>query len=202
MTNNDDLSMDSLHVPDEIKAALAGDLTAFEALYRQHYPQIKRVIYRRMQNTLRSDAEDMISETFFRAMSRIDTFQWTGTSFGAWLTTIAIRLVLDYHRAASRREVPSSGSEVLVDRVDIAPGPAELAVQQLDYQFKAHLVSEVLPKLTDRQRYCLHLRFQRGQSVAETARQLGISEDAVKTLQHRAIRRTQILLVRRAERNR
>ncbi|MFD0559120.1 RNA polymerase sigma-70 factor (ECF subfamily) [Stackebrandtia endophytica] len=201
MTNTDNAGTESLHAPDDIKAALAGDLTAFESLYRQHYPQIKRVIYRRMQNTLRSDAEDMISETFYRAMSRIDTFQWKGTSFGAWLTTIAIRLVLDYHRAASRREVPSSGSEELIDRVDLTPGPAELAVQHLDHQFKAHLVGEILTKLTDRQRYCLYLRFQRGQSVAETAQRLGISEDAVKTLQHRAIRRTQTLLTRRAERH-
>lgn len=182
--------------PPEVAAAMAGDSRAFAVLYREHYPQIQRVIYRRMRNTLRADADDMISETFYRAMSRIETFTWTGKSFEAWLTTIAVRLVLDYHRSTTRREVPSSDSDALTTSIDSGPSPEEEAIRAVDTRRQASDVRRVLPDLTRRQRLCLYLRFQCQVSVAETAQCLDISVDAVKTLQHRAIRRARTLLDR------
>jgi RNA polymerase sigma factor (sigma-70 family) len=49
-------------------------------------------------------------------------------------------------------------------------------------------------RLGPEQQECLALRFLHGLSVAETAEVMGKREGAVKTLQHRAIRRLAALL--------
>ena len=41
-------------------------------------------------------AEDLTSETFLRALRRIDSFTWQGRDIGAWFITIARNLVTDH----------------------------------------------------------------------------------------------------------
>ncbi len=48
-------------------------------------------------------AEDLLSETFFRALRSMASFQWQGKDFGAWLMTIARNLVVDHYKSGRAR---------------------------------------------------------------------------------------------------
>ena len=48
-------------------------------------------------------AEDLTSETFFRALRSMNNFRWQGKDFGAWLMTIARNLTTDHFKAGRTR---------------------------------------------------------------------------------------------------
>ena len=56
-----------------------------------------------LPDPLRALAEDLTSETFFRALRRMNTFRWQGKDFGAWLMTIARNLTTDHFKAGRTR---------------------------------------------------------------------------------------------------
>ncbi len=167
-------------VVDLVRRAQAGDADAFGALYDRYVDGIYRFCYHRTTNA--PLAEDLTSETFFRALRAISTFQWQGRDFGAWLTTIARNLVTDHYKSSRSRhetvtaELPEGG--------DHAPGPEDLTLSQLT----SEVLARGLRELPDEQRDCLVMRFLQGLSIAETAEALERSDGAVKQLQLRAVR--------------
>lgn len=89
---------------DEVTAwalgAAAGDADAFEHVFRALHHDVRRYV-----TALADDsqvAEDLVQETFLRAVSTVHLFQGRGSA-RAWLLTIARRAVVDsLRRAASR----------------------------------------------------------------------------------------------------
>ncbi|CAA9341187.1 MAG: RNA polymerase ECF-type sigma factor, partial [uncultured Nocardioidaceae bacterium] len=59
-------------------------------LYDHYQPSIYRFLVYRVGSV--ALAEDLTSETFFRALRSLGSFRWQGKDFGAWLTTIARNL--------------------------------------------------------------------------------------------------------------
>jgi len=85
-------------VADLVRRAQDGDADAFGSLYDRYAEGIYRFCYHRTTSV--ALAEDLTSETFFRALRAISTFRWQGRDFGAWLTTIARNLVTDHYSPA------------------------------------------------------------------------------------------------------
>lgn len=171
---------DSLRIEALVDLAREGDAEAFGALYDHYVDGIYRFLYARVSSA--PLAEDLTSETFFRALRSISSFTWQGKNFGAWLTTIARNLVTDHYKSSrSRLEVVA---EEVPDRVDASAGTESLALASLSSQ---DLV-DAMDALAAEQRDCLVMRFFQGLSIAETAAALGRSDGAVKQLQLRAVR--------------
>jgi RNA polymerase sigma-70 factor (ECF subfamily) len=127
-------------------------------------------------------AEDLTSETFIRAMRRIDSFTWQGRDIAAWFVTIARNLIADHVKSARFRfEVTTADMRDADEHVD-APEAQVLARLRDE-----HLVAAIR-QLAPEQGECITLRFLQGLSPAETARGLDKSEGAVKQLQLRATR--------------
>ncbi len=79
----------------------AGDLEAFEALFRQHQKEVYAWIVRIVRDT--GIAEDLTVETFWRIYKSRSRFDPTG-NFRAWARRIATNAALD-HLRQSRREI-------------------------------------------------------------------------------------------------
>jgi len=163
-----------------VELARKGDSDAFGMLYDHYQGSVYRFLfYRTRSSTL---AEDLTSETFFRALRNMQNFRWQGKDFGAWLMTIARNLATDHFKAGRTRLEMATEDMGLHD--DSTEGP-ETAVL-------ASLTNEVLLKslteLPSEQKDCLIMRFLQGMSIAETAAVLGRSEGAVKQLQLRGVR--------------
>jgi RNA polymerase sigma-70 factor (ECF subfamily) len=164
-----------------IEAAQAGDRDAFGQLYARYAGGVSRFVGNRLRD--RGTVEDLTSETFTRALHRIDSVTDQGRDVGAWFTTIARNLVLD-HVKSSRHRLETATA----DPPDPSPstehrGP-EQAVIEHDTAAELH---RHLARLPAAQQECIRRRFMQELSVAETAAAMGRGEGAVKALQHRAI---------------
>jgi RNA polymerase sigma factor (sigma-70 family) len=136
----------------------------------------------------RARAEDLTSETFVRALRRIDSLSFQGRDVGAWLVTIARNLVLDHVKSSRFRLEVTTADMRDADRA--TDGPEDAVVQQL---INEQLLA-CIRQLGGEQQECISLRFLQGLSVSETAAVMGKKDGAIKALQHRAVRRLARLL--------
>src|ERR1700743_2078783 len=78
---------------------VAGDLEAFEQLFRDHQRQVYAWIVRIVRDS--ATAEDLTVETFWRIYRSRSLFRADG-NFSAWSHRIATNVALDYLRKARR----------------------------------------------------------------------------------------------------
>ncbi|MER7073394.1 sigma-70 family RNA polymerase sigma factor [Terrabacter sp. NPDC000476] len=163
-----------------VELAQGGDTEAFAQLYDAYVDTVFRYVLVRVAH--RPLAEDLTSETFLRALRRIDSFTWQGKDIAAWFVTIARNLVADHVKSARFRfEVTTADMRDADERVD-APDDEVLA------RLRDERLVAAIRTLGPDQAECVTLRFLQGLSLAETAAVLGKSEGAVKQLQLRAVR--------------
>jgi RNA polymerase sigma-70 factor (ECF subfamily) len=165
---------------DLVLRARGGDADAFGALYDRYVDLVFRYIFHRVGT--HAVAEDLTSETFLRALRRINLFTWQGKDFGAWLVTIARNLVLDHFKSSRYRLEVSTADPWEADRWEEGPERAVLE------SFTHRALFSAVHKLGSEQRECVVLRFLQGLSVAETAAVMGKNTGAIKALQYRATR--------------
>jgi RNA polymerase sigma-70 factor (ECF subfamily) len=163
-----------------VELARGGDAEAFGQLYDHYQPSVYRFLYYRTRSVV--VAEDLCSETFFRALRNMSSFRWQGKDFGAWLMTIARNLATDHFKAGRTRLEMTT--EDMGQHDDATEGPENAVLASLTNE----ILLESLTKLPNEQRDCLIMRFLQGMSIAETAAALGRSDGAIKQLQLRGVR--------------
>ncbi|WP_242658231.1 sigma-70 family RNA polymerase sigma factor [Klenkia brasiliensis] len=169
-----------------VERAQAGEAEAFGELYDRYADMVFRYLYHRVPD--RQTAEDFTSETFVRALRRIDSLSFQGRDVGAWLVTIARNIVRDHVKSSRFRLEVATADMRDADRA--TDGPEDAVLQGLTNEQLMACVAQ----LGDEQRECIALRFLQGLSVAETAAAMGKKDGAVKALQHRAVKRLATLL--------
>lgn len=174
-------------VRDILERAQAGDRQAFAELYDRYFKTVYNYVYLRVAGN-RALAEDITSETFLRALRRLDSFSYTGKDPAGWFITIARNILLDHVKSARARfEVPTAD---MVSADQVTEGPENQVLGTLAAADALALVQQ-LPRP---QAEVVVLRILKGLSVAEVAAMMGKSEGAIKALQHRAVRRLAALL--------
>ncbi len=169
-----------------VELARGGDSEAFGLLYDHYQTSVYRFLYYRVGSV--ALAEDLMSETFFRALRSMGSFRWQGKDFGAWLMTIARNLTADHYKAGRTR----------LEYATEDMSPHDAATDSPEIEVLASLTNEALltalKELPAEQQECLIMRFLQGLSIAETAKVLGRSDGAVKQLQLRGVRNLAKLL--------
>lgn len=169
-----------------VELARAGDSEAFGQLFDHYHTSVYRFIYYRVSSV--ALAQDLASETFFRALRSMSSFRWQGKDFGAWLMTIARNLTADHYKSGRTR----------LEYTTEDMGAHDSSTEGPEVTVLASLTNETLLKglseLPTEQQECLIMRFLQGLSIAETAKILGRSDGAVKQLQLRGVRNLAKLL--------
>jgi RNA polymerase sigma-70 factor (ECF subfamily) len=172
--------MELLEQPPELLARFAaGELAAFEALFRQFQAEVYRWIVRIIRDP--AAAEDLTVETFWRmhrAHARFDP----NRSFGAWARRIATNVALDYLKSSQARE--SRLAEDLPDDETQDLTGRNPAIQREMRERVQRAFLQLPPKL----RLVAALALIEEQPHGEIARALNISTAAVKSRLFRAIR--------------
>ncbi len=168
-----------LHLETEQKLveAARSNPVAFGALYERYVDAIYSYAWHRLGD--QTAAEDIVSETFHRALENIQNYEWRGVAFSAWLYRIASNCIA----ARFRKEHPMGGEEELEHLLEPEPGP-EAIVTRLEW--KADLLAAVRALPAEQQQVIL-LRFGQDLRNKEIARIMQRSEGAVKALLHRAL---------------
>ena len=163
----------------------AGCRVSFAAVYRLTSNQVFAVILR--INRDRSEAEDVLQETYFNAWTRAHWFDQSKGEVLAWLVTIARHRAIDSLRHKQHRPQVQWQTEELNDayanQTCQRPGPLELTVQRSERQLIAgHLVG--LPAM---QRQSVVLAFYEGLSHPEIALHLDKPLGSVKSWVRRGL---------------
>lgn len=160
--------------------AQQGDAQTFSRLVEMYAKPVYNLCYRMLGNP--QDAEDASQEAFVRAFRAIRRYD-PERKFITWLLTIAANYCIDQHRRVRPPMVAIDDApmDFLAER---RPGP-ELSLLQQETQDQ---VQVLLNSLDARDRAAVILYYWHEHSYAEIAKQLSLSESALKSRLHRARR--------------
>ncbi|HEX9303829.1 MAG TPA: RNA polymerase sigma factor [Thermoanaerobaculia bacterium] len=163
-----------------LEGCRAGDLEAFERLYRTNGPRMKSIALNLLGNV--GDAEDALQETFLKIFRGAKTFRG-GSAFSTWTYRVLVNTCYDSLRRRKSRPVAgpldAAGAGVTAAADPVADHPLRLALEKS------------VARLDSRRRAVFLLFAVHGFTHGEIARILGIPEGTSKTLLFEAKKKLQ-----------
>jgi RNA polymerase sigma-70 factor (ECF subfamily) len=157
---------DSLSLVQAVNRVRGGEAAAFSAIYDEFAPRLHTYAYHLLGN--RHDAEDVIQETFLKALQSLHQLR-DGDRLESWLYAIASHRCLDLLRRRNRIQwIPMSRRSTEVRAEDPIDGTDE-----------ADLVRRALRRLPPKDAMCLSLRHTEGFSCSEIAEIMDTSPTAI-----------------------
>ena len=177
------MDTDTSPVPALIRRSLAGDQTAFAALFEQY----KNLVYKTALLMLdgagaaspEAEAEEALQEVFLSVYRALATYQPERAAFSTWLYRLTVNHCLNRRR---RRWWPW----LSVDRVPAAAAAAPSPEHELS---ETQAIRSALQRLSDKLRATVVLRFYADLSYAEIAEVLDVPIGTVKSRLAEALRR-------------
>ena len=156
------------------------DPDAFGVLYERYVDRIYNYVFFRVGTS--TDAEDLTSKVFFRALTNIGSYKHMGLPFSAWIYRIAHNLVANYHRDRMR------GREISIENLSLPDMGRHAAPEQKMAQLQEHeFLLRVINDLSPQKRELVLLKFVQNLSNEEISYIFGKSEGAIKSLYHRTL---------------
>jgi RNA polymerase sigma-70 factor (ECF subfamily) len=155
--------------------AAAADPARFATLYRLYVDDLYRYIFARCGD--KTDAEDLVAETFLAAFRAARAYRGTGP-VKAWLVGIARRKAADAYRG-KRAHLALDAAVELADPVRTD----DLALQRVELARVLAMTERLAPDRAE----ALRLRYFADLTCDEIAPLMGRSEAAVKMLVHRGL---------------
>lgn len=199
---------------ERVVQAASGDVVAMEQLLVQAHDGLIRYIRRRLPLDLERvvDAEDILQESFkaaFVQMSTLEVRNYAG--FAGWLTAIARNQLNNVSRSLRARKRGGGHQVGVAPGKDAASGhddPDAEVLEVLDLLARntksprsvagdreyVELMRAAIQELEPDHRLALRLRFIDGLPHAQIAGKLGRTEEAVRQLCFRALKRLRSLL--------
>jgi RNA polymerase sigma factor (sigma-70 family) len=158
-----------------VRAAGAGDMRAFEALYRKHSRRVYSVLWRLCGHEAR--AEDLVQEAFVRAWQALPGFRFE-SAFSTWLHRLAVNTALMEIRSRSGGEALETDDAALEFQAT-ADSAGHRTALGLDLE-------RAVATLPPRARAVLVLHDIEGWKHEEIAAELGMAVGSSKAQLHRA----------------
>ena len=156
------------------------DIRHFRALYVHYVDRVYAYIGYRVG--IQQDVEDLVSETFLRALERIQHFEYRGAwSFGSWLIRIAYYVVNEHYRHHAAPKTPISIEDVPL--MEDTPALDDQLILQEVFATLHHLLQSLAP----RQQEVIVLKYFGGLRNQEIAALLNIPENTVAGYLSRAL---------------
>jgi RNA polymerase sigma-70 factor, ECF subfamily len=183
---SEQVNHDALADCDLVALARQGDETAIRHLIKRHNQRLFRIA----RGIVRDDteAEDIVQETYVRAFTSLGSFRGEA-QFSTWLSRIALNEALGRIRQRrpladlSELETDGTGAQLIMFPSSQLPASPETETARAQIRV---LLEQAVDHLPDIFRIVFILRDVEGLSVEETASQLAIKPDTVKTRLHRA----------------
>lgn len=176
---------------DIIERAQAGDIDAFEAIYKATSGFVFNVSLRVVNN--RQEAQEVTQDVFVKIYHSLKEFEFR-SSFSTWAYRIAVNTALNACKRSSKHDRRRQDLESVIDtRAAAVDSQDELIKKDEQQQARATLES-LLARLNPDQRACIVLREIEGFSYEEISRTLRINLNTVRT----RLKRARVALMARA----
>ncbi len=170
-----------------VKRMLAGDGTAFEEFFDDHFSGLYRFALARLDHDA-GVADEVVQATICKAIDRLESYRGEAALF-SWLCMICRNLITDHHRRIQRRpqaielkeEVPEIRAALELLSATAAGPEVELRRKEV-----ARWVRVTLDSLSPRYRRALEWKYVHGMSVKEIAVRLEVGPKAAESLMTRA----------------
>lgn len=162
-----------------LNAARAGNVVAFEAIYRALAPRLSRYAH----GLVGQDGDDIAAEAWLQIVRDLDRFDGDWDAFRGWAARILRNRAIDHLRAQARRPSRTSTVDALIDRA----GPDDTAVAAEESISTAAAV-ELIASLPPDQAEAVLLRTVVGLDAKGAAAVLGKRAGAVRVAAHRGLK--------------
>mgnify|MGYP002624795099 CR=1 FL=1 len=158
--------------------AARGSDRAFEELYNRHARRLQGFFVRRLGGD-RDLAADFMHDTFLRLYDAKERYH-EGSSFRAWLYTIAYNLCRNYQKKNSPQPLPvREGSDYPDEDADV--------VVELDEAIFHDALREVLQRLPEAYAMLFSLHYEEELTVPQIAQITSLPEGTVKSRLHKTM---------------
>ena len=159
------------------------DIVAFQKIYRLYVSRIYAYVGYHAGRT--QDIEDLVAETFLKAVNQLGTFKWQGEgSFSAWIFRIAQNVLKDFYRRTWRRQ-----KEIQLEELPEIEActllPSDIIAQKEKFLYLRKLIDTLSPRLKE----TLLLKFFGGLRNREIAELLQLDERTVAANLCRSIKK-------------
>lgn len=150
-----------------VERICAGDREAFGDFYKMFAPLVHGIVLARVP---RDEVDDIVQNVFVSAYKNLHALR-DGNAVGAWLTTTARNLSIEYYRRAQpTEELP------------------EDVRQKDDRQTEASEILAAIRSLPEAYKETLILRLVEGMTGAEIAERTGLTDESVRVNLHRGMK--------------
>lgn len=164
---------------DLIQKASAGDIRAFEEIYKISCGFVYSVAFRIVMN--KNDAEDITQEVFIKIYENLKKFE-SRSSLKTWAYRITVNTAINFiKRVKKNNEKTFTG-----DAIEVAALKAENDFNSLKSSDCREIFEHLLGFLNSEQRACVVLREIEGLSYMEIARALNVNINTVRSRLKRA----------------
>lgn len=167
------------------------NVNAFGELYNLYYLKIFNYVMRRVGDVV--VAEDITTATFMKVLDRLQTFEWRGLPFSAWLYRIASNEIANYFRD---RHTKNASLDELIDEYGFEPASdtdIEASIIQAQEELERHqqfiAVQKVIVTLPAKYQEALALRYFEKKTIEEISIIMGKRPGTVKSILSRGIKK-------------
>jgi RNA polymerase sigma-70 factor, ECF subfamily len=173
--------------------AAAGEIDAFEELYRRHFRRVYALALRMTGSP--EEAEDLAQETFTHLYNKIGSFRGE-SAFTTWLHRMTVNQVLmHFRRRKSRPEFTTTDGETPVQIVQGTENQNKMPIVD------RMILENAIQKLPTGYRSVFVLHDVEGYEHGEIAEMLGIAEGTSKSQLHKARLKLRELIRQQAANN-
>ncbi|RBM04513.1 hypothetical protein DEH69_30580 [Streptomyces sp. PT12] len=171
-----------IDLTEAVHAAQEGDETAFQAVFRAVHPRLLGYV---RTIVAEPDVEDVTAEAWLHISRDLSRFSGDADRFRGWTARIARNRALDHLRARGRRPQEMRADDDALADMPSSADTAEEAIASLATSRAFQLVAE----LPQEQAGAVVLRTLFGLDSKRAALVLGCRPGAVRTANHRGLRR-------------
>ena len=147
-------------------------------LFEENYEKVVNYIASRISNM--SEAEELASDVFVKALEHIDGFKNKGIPIEAWLYKIAHNITIDYYR---KKKYPTINIEDVIN-MESYNNTEKTVIENLDKEE----IKIALSKLSSLQQQVIQLRLVSGLRSKEVAQIMEKSDGAIRELQRSGLK--------------
>jgi len=157
--------------------------------YEKYNPQIRAIVIRILNNADQNqDIEDCVNTVFLELMERLQQYNETRGSLGAFVTIIARSVALNYCKKNTRK----TGELVGDGKIDYIIEPLEIA-DEIEFQM---LVDMIIKKLNEQERGLFAMKYIYYYSPDEIAKAFKITRNAADVRVNRLKHKVKNLLIK------
>jgi RNA polymerase sigma-70 factor (ECF subfamily) len=159
------------------------DEQVFGLLYDEYYPRIFGYVLRRTADL--DVTQDVVSETFLKALKNLGKFRWQNVAFGSWLYRIASNEIVNFFR----KKKPTVSLDKISDPASSSNHLQEIiqAQEKLAEHQDFLVIQKQISSLDVKYQEVINLRFFEKKQIKEIAQILGKNEGTIKSLLHRGL---------------